>query len=64
MDVQRVIEQLKRHEGLRLTVYDDATGKPIAKRRHITGQSHHRRGSLANRGPRANHNRSGDAARE
>ena len=31
MDVQRVIEQLTRHEGLRLTVYDDATGKPVAK---------------------------------
>jgi lysozyme len=31
MNVQRVIEQLKRHEGLRLTVYDDATGKPVAK---------------------------------
>lgn len=31
MDTHRVIEQLKRHEGLRLTVYDDATGRPVAK---------------------------------
>lgn len=31
MNTQRIIEQLKRHEGVRLTVYDDATGRPVAK---------------------------------
>lgn len=29
MNLARIADQLKRHEGLRLTVYDDATGKPI-----------------------------------
>lgn len=31
MNVKRLVDDLIRHEGLRLTVYDDATGKPIGQ---------------------------------
>lgn len=31
MNLARTADQLKRHEGLRLVVYDDATGKPLKK---------------------------------
>jgi lysozyme len=37
MNTQRVIEQLKRHEGLRLYVYDDATGREIRKGSRVQG---------------------------
>jgi len=37
MNTQRVIEQLKRHEGLRLYVYDDATGREIRKGYRVQG---------------------------
>ena len=37
MNVQKVIEQLKRHEGLRLCVYDDATGKEVKKGSRLIG---------------------------
>ena len=37
MNIQRVIEQLKRHEGLRLCVYDDATGKEVKKGSRLVG---------------------------
>jgi|TARA_Y100000052_G_C2929963_1_gene73744 lysozyme len=29
MNIAKIADQLKRHEGVRLAVYDDATGKPI-----------------------------------
>ena len=29
MNIAKVADQLKRHEGVRLAVYDDATGKPV-----------------------------------
>jgi len=29
MNIARIADQLKRHEGVRLAVYDDATGKPV-----------------------------------
>lgn len=37
MNIQRVIEQLKRHEGLRLCVYDDYTGKEVKKGSRLVG---------------------------
>ena len=37
MDIQKVIEQLKRHEGLRLCVYDDATGREIKQGSRVQG---------------------------
>jgi len=29
MNIAKIADQLKRHEGVRLAVYDDATGKPV-----------------------------------
>ena len=31
MNIKQLVDDLTRHEGLRLQVYDDATGKPISK---------------------------------
>ena len=32
-----LLDSLRRHEGLRLTVYDDATGKPIQRGSQVVG---------------------------
>lgn len=37
MDSANAKTQIKQHEGLRLTVYDDATGQPIVPGSHVIG---------------------------
>jgi lysozyme len=37
MNIQKLIEQLKRHEGLRLYVYDDANGREVTQGYRLQG---------------------------
>jgi len=63
MNLERTKKQLTRHEGLRLAVYDDATGKPLEQGDTIVGHPTVGVGRLAYKCAWHQHHRSRDVSR-